>query len=57
ISIITKDSGLSDYLSTTLFLSTEDEIKKISEEQDVEVIWNTLSGELKETGHMLENQN
>lgn len=56
LSIVTEDSGLSDYLSTTLFLSSEDEIRRISKEQGVEVIWNTLSGELKETGNLLEGE-
>lgn len=57
VSIVTKDSGLSDFLSTAMFLSSEDEIRKVGKEQNVEIIWNTASGELKETGNMLEENN
>lgn len=42
VSIITKDSGLADYLSTALFLSTKEEAEKILEnykDDDVEVLW------------------
>lgn len=42
VSIVTKDSGLADYLSTALFLSSKEEAEKILEnykEEDVEVLW------------------
>lgn len=57
LSVITKDSSLCDFLSTALFLSSEDEIRQIAEAQGVEVIWNNLDGELKETGNLLEVSN
>lgn len=46
VTIITKDSGLCDYLSTALFLSSYEEGLKICEDLGVEAIWAFPNGEV-----------
>ncbi|WBW50435.1 FAD:protein FMN transferase [Peptoniphilus equinus] len=49
-SIVTKDSGEADFLSTALFLSTMDEARAIAEARGLGIIYYTEGGELGEMG-------
>ncbi|MBU5669730.1 FAD:protein FMN transferase [Peptoniphilus sp. MSJ-1] len=54
VTVIAKDSGLCDFLSTACFNSTEEEIKEIAAKTNTAIIWITEDNELKYTENALE---
>lgn len=54
VTVIAKDSGLCDFLSTACFNSTEDEIREIAAKTNTAIIWVTEDNELKYTDNALE---
>ena len=46
VTIVTNDSALADILSTSLFLLSIDEGKKLIEDMDVDVIWYTIDDQI-----------
>ena len=49
VTVITKDSGLADTLSTSLFLMSVEDGKKLIKDLDVDVIWYTIDDEIIKT--------
>lgn len=54
VTVIAKDSGLCDFLSTACFNSTDEEIKEIAAKTNTAIIWITKDNELKYTENALE---
>lgn len=58
VSIITKDSGLADFLSSTLFLMDyEDGLKLVNSMDGVEAIWLLDDGKIKMSDGLKDNEN
>ena len=58
VSIVTEDSGLADFLSSTLFLMDYDDGKKLVESMDgVEAIWLLDDGKIRMSSGLKDNQN
>ncbi|MGO3751920.1 MAG: FAD:protein FMN transferase [Peptoniphilaceae bacterium] len=49
VSVIIQDSGLADFLSTSIYLSDYEEGKKIAEEFGADCIWMMANGEIRAT--------
>lgn len=49
VTVVTKDSGLADTLSTSLFLMPVEDGKKLIKDLDVDVIWYTIDDEIIKT--------
>lgn len=58
VTIITKNSGLADFLSTTLYLLSYEEGKNlVNKLENVEVIWAFNDGTIKYSKNLIENEN
>lgn len=59
VTVITEDSGLADFLSTSLFLMDEEEGLALinSLDEDVEVVWLTNDGRILYTSGLVEGEN
>lgn len=52
VTIVTQDSGLADFMSTTLFLTPYEEGRKLAESLGIEAIWIMKDGTLRTTDHV-----
>lgn len=58
VTVITKDSGFADFMSTTLFLLSFEEGKKLVEGIDgLEAIWAMNDGEIRNSSGLIEGEN
>ena len=61
VSIITEDSGLADFMSTTLFLLSYEEgkalIEKIGKKEKIDVIWAMKNGDVVSSEGLISGEN
>ncbi len=51
VTVITKDSGLADFMSTTLFLSSFEEGFDLAKKLEIDAVWIMADGTIKATDH------